>query len=316
MFTILTLSFCCIACHGVRHRRFACYFYRFAGNHTNYIVRMNLFRFAKCATVVERAIESSCVLFMCTHQNVWHELLTIKYVELMWCNLNGWMKSMKKYRSPRIRSRMWQKARARASSHTIASLSWTAQRALNLICMFIFTPRRLNPFFIYSVRLAEQSICRSPCTKTNKQQQRQQQLFQLTWRSYFSLLFLSSNIDKYKTVCRCIYFSFTLIQFSRLLLLLLIPRDSIPLTFSLFIKYLNAGKINIDKNAQTFGFYFAYAHRFYRPFYDLINFYIDKTNNRMKWNCNKTDFFCSEEEMCRLKELSCRSSPQVKWKWQ
>ena len=36
----------------------------------NYIVRMNLFRFAKCATVVERAIESAYVLFMSTHQNV------------------------------------------------------------------------------------------------------------------------------------------------------------------------------------------------------------------------------------------------------
>lgn len=30
------------------------------------------------------AVERECV-----HQNMWHDLLTIKYVQLMWCNLNG-----------------------------------------------------------------------------------------------------------------------------------------------------------------------------------------------------------------------------------
>lgn len=120
MFTILTLHFCCIFCYGVRHRRFGCYFYRFAGNHTNYIVRMNLFRFAKCATVVERAIESSYVLFMCTHQNVWHELLTIKYVELMWCNLNGCMKSMK----INIRSKKWRKKKEWERSKSARIISY------------------------------------------------------------------------------------------------------------------------------------------------------------------------------------------------
>lgn len=118
--------------------------------------------------------------------------------------------------------------------------------------------------------------------------------------------FFSSNIDMYKTVCRCIYFSFTLFQFLRLLLLLLLILilifrfDSIPLTFSLLNKYLNAGKINIDKNAQTFGFYFAYAYRFYMPFLwlnQLLHLKKKQTTERSEIEI-KTFFFFARKKKC------------------
>lgn len=56
---------------------------------------------------------------------VWHERLTIKYVELMWCNLNGWMKKDEK-KCDRLKQKAF---------FIIASLSWTAQNELNLMCI-------------------------------------------------------------------------------------------------------------------------------------------------------------------------------------